>query len=274
MARSVVLWCGLTIVSLVAAAAPAGSQGEIVSGAPGILREIGIDQKLGERIALGPTFKNEQGAAVRLRDYFGKDPVILALVYYDCPMLCTQILNGLLGSMKALKFTAGDEFQVLTVSFDPRETPDLARDKKKIYVDQYGRDGAEAGWHFLTGDEEAIAALTESVGFRYAWDEDTQQYAHASGIMVLTPSGELARYFYGIEYAPRDLKLGLIEAADGKIGSAVDQVLLYCFHYDPVKGKYGVAIMSIIRILGAVTVLGLGTAVLMMIRRDRAVRTA
>ena len=274
MTRSIPLWCGLTIVGILAATAPATSQAEVESGAPGILREIGIDQRLGEPIALGLTFRDEEGAAVRVRDYFGKKPVVLALVYYDCPMLCTQILNGLLGSMKALKFTAGQEFQVLTVSFDPRETPDLARDKKKVYLDQYGRDGAGDGWHFLTGDGEAIAALTKSVGFRYAWDEDTKQYAHASGIMVLTPSGELARYFYGIEYAPRDLKLGLIEAADGKIGSVVDQVLLYCFHYDPVKGKYGVAIMNIIRILGAVTVLGLGTAVLMMTRRDRAVRTA
>jgi protein SCO1 len=243
-------------------------------GGPGILGKVGIDQKLGEQIPLDLQFLDEAGNSVSLRDYFKEKPVVLSLVYYDCPMLCTQVLNGLLGSMKALTFSAGEEFEVVTVSFDSRETPELALGKKRVYVDQYERAGAEDGWHFLTGSEASVAALTKSVGFRYAWDEDTQQFAHASGIMVLTPDGTLAKYFYGIEFAPRDLKLGLVEASDGKIGSPVDQILLYCFHYDPVKGKYGVAIMNIVRILGTATILIMGTAIFLMIRRGRAPQTA
>ena len=269
--RSGLVFLALTGLLVVATAQPAAAQTE---GAPGILSKVGIDQRLGESIPLDAEFLNEDGQKVTLADYFSSRPVILALVYYDCPMLCTQILNGLLGSMKGLEFSAGSEFEVVTVSFDPREGPDLARGKKQVYLDQYPRDGAESGWHFLTGDEAAIRSLTESVGFRYAWDEDTQQYAHASGIVVLTPEGTLARYFYGIEYAPRDLKLGLVEASNGEIGSPVDQILLYCFHYDPVKGRYGVAIMNIIRVLGTVSVLIIATAVLWMLRRDREPRTA
>jgi protein SCO1/2 len=243
-------------------------------GAPGILSQVGIDQKLGEKIPLDLQFRDGAGNAVSLSDYFNDKPVVLSLVYYDCPMLCTQVLNGLLGSMKALTLNAGGEFEVVTVSFDSRETPELALEKKKVYLDQYDRAGAEEGWHFLTGDEASVAALTKSVGFRYAWDEDTQQFAHASGIMVLTPDGTLARYFYGIEFAPRDLKLGLVEASDGKIGSPVDQILLYCFYYDPVKGKYGLAIMNIIRILGTATILVMGTAIFLMIRRGRVPQAA
>jgi protein SCO1/2 len=184
-------------------------------------------------------------------------------------MLCTLILNGLLRSLRALSFTAGREFIVLTVSFDPREGPELAAAKKRAYVRSYGRSEAERGWHFLTGEETAIRRLTEAVGFRYAFDAETGQFAHASGIMVLTPQGRVARYFYGIEYAPRDLRLGLVEAAQGKIGSPVDQLLLYCYHYDPKTGRYSMLIMNVLRLAGAATVLALGGFMLAMFRRER-----
>jgi len=240
------------------------------SGQPApILRQVGIDQKLNAQIPLDLVFRDEQGRAVPLREYFGEKPVILALVYYECPMLCTLILNGVLRSLRALPLTVGKEFTVLTVSFDPREGPELAAAKKRAYVRSYGRPEAEGGWHFLTGEEAAIRRLTEAVGFRYAFDPETGQFAHASGIMVLTPQGRIARYFYGIEYAPRDLRFGLIEAAQGRIGSPVDQLLLYCYHYDPKTGKYSLLVMNVLRLAGAATVLALGGFILVMLRRDR-----
>jgi len=234
-----------------------------------ILQRVGIDQKLNAQVPLDLVFRDESGRAVALREYFGERPVILSLVYYECPMLCTLILNGLLRSLRALSFTAGREFIVLTVSFDPREGPELAAAKKRAYVRSYGRSEAERGWHFLTGEETAIRRLTEAVGFRYAFDAETGQFAHASGIMVLTPQGRVARYFYGIEYAPRDLRLGLVEAAQGKIGSPVDQLLLYCYHYDPKTGRYSMLIMNVLRLAGAATVLALGGFMLAMFRRER-----
>ncbi len=240
------------------------------SGQPApILREVGIDQKLDAQIPLDLVFRDEQGRAISLREYFGEKPVILALVYYECPMLCTLILNGVLRSLRALPLTVGKEFTVLTVSFDPREGPELAAAKKRAYVRSYGRPEAEGGWHFLTGEETAIRRLTEAVGFRYAFDPETGQFAHASGIMVLTPQGRIARYFYGIEYAPRDLRFGLIEAAQGRIGSPVDQILLYCYHYDPKTGKYSLLVMNVLRLAGAATVLALGGFILVMLHRDR-----
>jgi protein SCO1/2 len=178
----------------------------------------------------------------------------------------------LTGSLKALKFDVGKEFEVVTVSFDPREKPELAREKKAGYMARYGRAGAEAGWHFLTGDEASIAALTEAVGFRFAWDEETKQFAHASGIMILTPEGKLSRYFYGIDYAPKDVRLGLVEASDNRIGSPVDQILLYCYHYDPQTGKYGFVIMNAIRVLGFATFIGLALLIFILKRRDAATR--
>jgi protein SCO1/2 len=235
---------------------------------PAPLRQVGIDQRLNNQVPLNLVFADENGQQVELGKYFGRKPVILSLVYYDCPMLCTQVLNGLAGSLKALKFDVGREFEVVTVSFDPREKPELARQKKDGYMARYGREGGGAGWHFLTGDEASIKALADAVGFRFAWDEETKQFAHASGIMILTPDGKVSRYFYGIEYAPRDMQLGLVEASNNKIGSPVDQILLYCFHYDPQTGKYGFAIMNAIRITGFATFFGLALLIIMMKRRE------
>jgi protein SCO1/2 len=234
-----------------------------------ILREIGIDQHLNEQIPLDLTFRDEAGQSVQLGQYFGKKPVILALVYYQCPMLCTLTLNGLVSALKVLSFDVGNQFNVVTVSFNPSETPQLAAQKKQTYLKSYGRAGADAGWHFLTGDEANIKRLTEAVGFRYRWVPEQNQFAHAAGITVLTPSGKIARYFFGVEYAPRDLRLGLVEASQERIGSPVDQLLLYCFHYDPATGKYGAVVMNIVRLGGAVTVLLLGGALLVMWRRER-----
>lgn len=231
--------------------------------------EIGLDQKLNEQVPLDLEFTNEKGQQVSLGDYFGEKPIALALVYYECPMLCTQVLNGLLRSLRALSFDVGKEFEVVTVSIDPGEGSELAAAKKKEYVQRYGRDGAADGWHFLTGSQQEITRLAESVGFRYVYDQETDLYIHASGIMVLTPTGKLARYFYGIEYSVKDLRLGLVEAADNKIGSPVDQLLLTCYQYDPTTGKYGLVIMNSLRIGGLATVAGLALFVTVMIRRDR-----
>lgn len=239
---------------------------------PAPLRQVGIDQRLNNQVPLNLVFTDESGQQVKLGQYFGQKPVILSLVYYDCPMLCTQVLNGLVGSLKALRFDVGREFEVVTVSFDPREKSALAREKKEGYMARYGRGGAAQGWHFLTGDETSIQALTEAVGFRFAWDQETQQFAHASGIMILTPEGKVSRYFYGIEYAPRDMQLGLVEASNNKIGSPVDQILLYCYHYDPQTGRYGFAIMNAIRILGFATFAGLALLIFFLKRRDAASR--
>jgi len=222
---------------------------------PRDLDDVRIDQKLDGPLPLDARFLDENGYEVRLGDYFGSKPVVLALVYYSCPMLCNQVLNGMTSGLDVLKsLSIGKEFEVVTVSFDPRETPDLAREKKDTYLSWYKRDGAAGGWHFLTGDQTNIDRLTEAAGFYYKWDPKTNQFIHASGIMIATSDGKLARYFYGIEYAPKDLRLGLVEASAGKIGSPVDQLLLYCYHYDPSSGKYGAAVMNLMR-LGAVLTL-------------------
>lgn len=231
--------------------------------------EVGIDQRLNEQVPLDLTFRDEAGRTVHLRDYFGDKPLILSLAYYDCPMLCSLVVNGLIRTLRTLSFSAGNEFNVLTVSFNPKETPPMAAIKKQTALQSYSRPGAEAGWHFLTGDEDAIQRLTQAVGFRYQYDEKSKQYAHASGIIILTPQGKVSRYFYGIEYAPRDVRLGLVEASAGKIGSPVDQVLLLCFHYDPTTGKYGFLITSGLRVAAAATVLALGAFMLISSRRDR-----
>ena len=236
---------------------------------PELLTEIGLDQKLNAQVPLELPFKDEDGRDVRLGDYFGKRPVILTLVYYECPMLCTQVLNGLTSALGVLKFSVGQEFDIVTVSFDPKETPELASAKKAAYIQRYKRAGAENGWHFLTGGEKSIAALTKAVGFRYAYNAGIDQYAHVSGIMVLTPGGKLSRYFYGIEYGPRDVRLALIEAADQRIGTPVDQLLLYCFHYDPKSARYSFAIMRLIRAAGLTTVLALAAGVFVLRRRER-----
>jgi protein SCO1/2 len=228
------------------------------TGLPTALRDVGIDQKLDQQLPLDLVFHDESGQEVKLGQYFGQKPVVLAFVYYDCPMLCTQVLNGMVTSFRVLPFQVGKEFDVVTVSFDPRESSALATAKKKVYVNylpEKMRPAAASGWHFLTGDQTNIAKLTEAVGFRYHYDEETKQFAHASGIMVATSHGKLSRYFYGVEYAPRDLRLGLIESSANKIGTPVDQLLLYCYHYDPATGKYGAAVMRVMRIAGVLTVL-------------------
>jgi protein SCO1/2 len=230
------------------------------------LKNVGIAQRLHEQIPLGLGFRDERGQPVSLRDYFGQKPVILNLVYYKCPMLCSEVLSGLVSSLKILKFDVGKQYNVLTVSFNPRETPDLASATKAQYLKRYGRPGAAEGWHFLTGPEESIAALAQAVGFEYQYDAPTDQYAHATAIMILTPEGRVAQYYYGVEFAPKDLRLGLIQAASGKIGNLVDEVLLYCYHYDPATGKYGAVITRILKLSGVATIVLLGAMVWILFR--------
>ncbi|HYU43828.1 MAG TPA: SCO family protein [Vicinamibacteria bacterium] len=235
---------------------------------PRILTDIGFDQRLGDTVPLDAVFRDETGRTVRLGDYFGSRPVVLALAYYECPMLCTVTLNGLASALDVLTFEPGREFEVVTVSFEPKETPALAAAKKAVYLRRYRRPGADKAWHFLTGDAESIRRLTQAVGFRYAWDETTKQYAHASGVMVLTSDGRLARYLYGVEYAPKDLRFAIFEAAQGKILSPVDQLLLYCYHYDPDQGRYGTTVMRILRVAGVLTLVGLGAMMATLRRRE------
>lgn len=243
------------------------STGSPSTGLPTALRDVRIEQKLNQQLPLDLVFRDENGEQVKLGKYFGHKPVVLALVYYDCPMLCTQILNGMVTSFRVLPFQIGNEFDVVTISFDPRETAALAASKKKIYIDYLPdklQTGANAGWHFLTGDPANIERIADAVGFRYHYDEATKQFAHASAIMVATPEGKLSRYFYGVEYPPRDLRLGLIESSQHKIGSLSDELLLYCYHYDPATGKYGAAIMRVMRVAGVITLLGIIAMILFL----------
>jgi len=232
-----------------------------------LLQKVGINQKMGAQIPLDLPFVDESGQDVTLRQYFGK-PVILALVYYQCPSLCNMVLNGVLRSIKQLDLIAGNEYEVVAVSFDPRETPEMAAAKKQTYLRDYTRPGAAQGWHFLTGQETSSKALADSVGFRYVYDALTNQYAHSSAIMILTPAGRIDRYFYGIEYPARDVRLGLVEASNERIGTPTDQVLLYCFHYDPATGKYALVVMNVLRLAGLLTVAVLATFMIVMFRRD------
>lgn len=240
------------------------------SAVPLPLREIGFDQKLHEQMPLDIPFTDETGRAVRLGDFFGRRPVVLLFAYYECPMLCTQVLHATASALDVLSLVPGTDFDIVTISFDPRDTPQTAAAKKASTLERYRRPGAAAAWHFLTGARPAIDRATSAAGFRYVWDQQTQQFAHPTGILVLTPSGILARYLFGIEYGPRDLRLGLVEASAGKVGSPVDALLLYCYHYDPETGRYGLAIMRAIRIAGAATVLALGTFIVVMVRKERA----
>jgi protein SCO1/2 len=237
---------------------------------PAVLQKVGFDQRHGAQVPLGAEFRDEYGRPVRLGDYFHGKPVILVLAYYRCPMLCTEVLNGLVRAMLDLPFEAGREFDVLTVSFDAREQPELAMAKKQTYLERYGRSGAEQGWHFLTGKEEAIHQLTEAVGFHFVYDARNDQFAHASGIILLTPQGKVSRYFHDIRYSPRDLRLGLVEASENKIGSPVDRVLLlYCFHYDPEQGRYGLVIMNLVRVGGVLTLVAIGGLLAVLWRQER-----
>lgn len=241
---------------------------------PSVLKNIEIQQKIGAQLPLDLQFKDESGREVKLGQYFGTRPVVLSLVYYECPMLCGEVLNGMSSSFGILKFDIGKDFDVVTVSFDPREGPELAAAKKSRFVERYNRAGANAGWHFLTGSPESINALAEAIGFRYQWDERTQQFAHAAAIMVATPEGRLAQYLYGVEYPPKDLRFALVEASQNKLGSLVDQVLLYCYHYDPRTGKYGAVITRVMQIAGLVTILILGGGVLLMLKLEPKQRPA
>ena len=234
---------------------------------PAVLSDVGFDQRLNEQIPLELTFSDETGAVVKLGDYFGNRPVILVLAYYRCPMLCTLVLNGLVQGMRGMPFTPGKDYNVVTVSFDPRETANLAAAKKRTYVAAYGRPGAAEAWHFLTGKPEAIQKLTRAAGFRYVYDAKQDQYIHTSGIVILTPQGRISRYFYGIQFPARDLRLGLVEASANKIGSPTDEVLLYCFHYDPATGKYTASILNLVRAGGAITVVMVAGMVWLLMRR-------
>ncbi len=240
-------------------------------GRPPALREVGIEQRLNQQVPLDLTFKDESGKTVRLGDYFRGKPVVLSLVYYKCPMLCNLVMNGELRSFRQVQQTLGRDFEAVTVSFDPSETPALAAEKKASYVDKYNRPGAAEGWHFLTGADDQIHKLADSVGFSYRWDDKTKQWAHASGIMILTPQGLVSRYQYGIEYSKNDLRLSLVDSSANKIGSITDQMLLFCYHYDPTKGKYTFAIMNALRVAGTASVLALGLFMFVNLRRDRLV---
>ena len=237
---------------------------------PSYLQNVGIEQRLDQQIPPDLLFVDDAGRTVKLGDYFGKKPLILNLVYYNCTMLCGEALAGLSGSMKMIKFDVGKEYDVVTVSFNPQETTELAASKKAEYVKRYGRRGAEAGWHFLTGSAESINGLTKAVGFQYQYDPKVKQYAHATAIMVLTPQGRISRYFYGVDFPPKDLRMGLVEASQGKIGNAVDQVLLYCYHYNPATGKYGAVVSNILRLGAGVTIVLVACFLFVLFRLEKA----
>ena len=235
---------------------------------PDGLRGVGVDQKLDAQVPLQTAFRDESGRSQPLSAYFHGKPVLLALVYYRCPMLCTQILNGVESSLKAVSLNPGRDFEVVSVSFDPKDSPETAAGKRRMILQRYARPDTANGWHFLTGDEPSIRALTGAVGFRYRFDPSTGQFAHASAIMILTPEGRVSRYFYGVEFAPRDVRLGLVEASANKIGTPVDQILLFCFHYDPATGKYGAVAMSLVRFGGALFAAIGGIFLFIVLRRD------
>jgi protein SCO1/2 len=235
---------------------------------PELLKDVGVDQKLNDSVPLDLTFRDETGQTVKLGQFFGDKPVILSLVYYNCPMLCTQVLNGMERSLKDVPMDIGKQFSVVTVSIDPTEQPALASAKRALYTGLYARPGATQGWHFLTGDEPQIKQLANAVGFRYAYDPQSKQFAHASAIMILTPKGKISRYLYGIQYATRDLRLGLVEASEGKIGTPVDQILLFCYHYDAATGKYSLLISRVLKAAGIFTILVIGIGIFLLARSE------
>ncbi|MCG6920697.1 MAG: SCO family protein [Acidobacteria bacterium] len=270
MSRPVPAALALLVLPALAAAQIGPNPPPMAVGQPEILQEIGWDQKLGEKIPLDLAFKDEEGRDVVLADYFGDKPVVLGLVYYRCPMLCTISLNGLARALEVLSFVPGQQFEVLTVSFDANEGTELAAAKKRAYMASYDKsDEGAQGWHFLTGDQESVDRLTRAVGFRFAWDEETKQFAHPAGILVAAPDGTITHYLFGVEYSPKDLRLALVAAGQGEVGNAVDQVLLYCFQYDPKTGRYSAAILNIVRIAGVVTLLAMAGLLLSISRRRR-----
>ncbi len=257
----------LALVLALALAAPVHAASD---GRPPILRDVGFDQRVGAAIPRALPFRDDAGATVTLETYLARGkPVLLVPAYYQCPMLCTLVLNGVVRALRALPFDAGREFEVVVLSFDPRDTTELAAGKKASLLGEYRRANTEDGWHLLTGDETSIRAVTDAIGFRYAWDASQQQYAHASGLVVVTPGGRVSHYFYGVEFAPRDLRLAVVEASQERIGSVVDQLLLFCFHYDPVTGTYSKLALDAVRIGGVATLLFLAVFVTVMLRRER-----
>jgi protein SCO1 len=242
--------------------------GIVASNVPPQFKSVTFAQRLNQQMPLDAILKDEAGRTVKLGDYFGKKPVVLAFVYYQCPMLCPLTLNGISSALKAVPFTPGDEFEIVIVSFDPRDTPETANAKKRAHLSHWKTGDTAAGWHFLTADQPTIARLTSAAGFSYQWDETSGQFAHVSGLLTLTPDGRLARYFYGVEYSPKELRLALVESGQGRIGSAVEELLLYCFHYDPTTGRYGWAVMTLVRLGGLLTVAAVLGFVVMMRRRE------
>lgn len=238
------------------------------------LAKVGFTQNLNAQIPLNLVFQDETGASVPLSTYFGKKPVLLNLVYFQCPMLCGEVLNGIIRTLRMIPLSAGKDFNVVTVSIDPREKPTLAAAKKAVYLDKYHRKGAENGWAFLTGSASEIQTLADIVGFHFTYDKEIDQFAHASGIMIVTPTGRLSHYFFGVEYPPQDVRLSLVDASQGTIGSPVERLLLYCYHYDPTTGRYGIAILRVLRVAGTLTFLLLATFVVTMALRERAARQA
>lgn len=252
---------GRTWTSPTGSAPPASTQ-------PQILQQVRFDQRLGEQVRLETAFRDEAGRQVRLGDYFGKRPVVLVLAYYECPMLCDLVLNGLTGSLKALTFNPGEDYEIVVASIAPGETPELAAEQKRQVLTRYNRSGSEGGWHFLTGDHSAIDALTDDIGFRYVYDRERDEYAHPAGITVLTPEGRVSRYIFGIDFPPRDVRMALVESAGHRIGSLVDQAMLYCFHYNPAIGRYSAATMQILRIAAAITVVVVVLMIVLLRRRE------
>jgi len=249
--------------------APPVTAGAPAAEVPAALREVGFDQNLNQMLPLGVELKDEQGRTVRIGDYFGKRPVVLAFVYYGCPMLCLQSLSSLAATLGVMSENPGEDFEVVNVSIDPRETPTLALEKKTHYVERSGKPSIARGWHFLTGTEADIQRLTRAAGFRYVWDASLQQFAHPAGIVIATPQGKVSRYLFGIDYGPRDLKLALLDASEERISSPLKKVLLYCYHYDIATGRYSLAIMRIVQLAGAATALSLGTLIFVWTRRER-----
>src|SRR5713226_8316130 len=244
------------------------SVGKSSSGLPAQLQNVGFEPPLNAQLPLDVNFRDESGRDVQLREYFGRKPVVLALVYYGCPMLCNQVEMGVVGSLKMLSFNPARDYEVLFVSFDPRETPDMAAKKKAAALSRFGRPETAAGWHFLTGKEEAVRAVASAANFRYSFDEKHNLFAHASGIMLLTPDGRISRYFYGVEYPSRDVRLGLVDASAGKIGTPIDRLLLYCFEYNPESARYSATILKIVRLGGLLTIVTIVAAILLFRRRD------
>ncbi|MGD0600638.1 MAG: SCO family protein, partial [Terriglobales bacterium] len=264
--------CFLGLALLGGSAWGQGMGNGIMSPPPNVrppgLKNVGIQQNLNQQIPPDLVFTDDLGRNVRLGDYFGKKPLILNFVYYGCPMLCGEALSGLESTLRVLKFDLGKEFEVITISFDPKDTPEMAAKKKDQFLRRYNRPGAERGWHFLVGQPAAIDAVTKAAGFQYQYDEKTGQFAHSTAILVLTPKGKIAQYYYGIEYPPKDLRLALVEASENRIGNVMDELLLYCYHYDPEKGKYSATVMRVLRLMGVATMLCLGALLFVLIRRS------